>query len=99
MAGIAALAVGYVLSQFYRSFMAVLTPALTAELGMTKAQLSVASGAWFIAFSLAQFVIGVSLDRYGPRRTASIMLAIGGAGGALLFSLATAPWMVIAAMV
>ena len=98
MAGIAALAVGYVLSQFYRSFMAVLTPALTAELGMTKAQLSVASGAWFIAFSLAQFVIGVSLDRYGPRRTASIMLAIGGAGGALLFSLATAPWMVIAAM-
>ena len=47
MAGIAALAIGYVLSQFYRSFLAVLTPALTTELGMTKVDLSVASGAWF----------------------------------------------------
>jgi hypothetical protein len=40
MAGIATLAIAYVLSQFYRSFLAVLTPALTAELGATKAQLS-----------------------------------------------------------
>ncbi|WP_269929878.1 hypothetical protein [Aminobacter sp. HY435] len=37
MAGIAAPASAYVLSQLYRSFMAVLTPALT--LGVTKAQL------------------------------------------------------------
>ena len=48
MAGIAALAIAYVLSQFYRSFLAVLTPALTAELGATKAQLSLASGAFFM---------------------------------------------------
>ena len=72
MAGIAALAIGYVLSQFYRSFMAVLTPVLTGELGMTKVELSAASGAWFIAFALMQFAVGVSLDRLGPRRTASI---------------------------
>ncbi len=98
MAGIAALAIGYVLSQFYRSFMAVLTPALTAELGMTKVELSVASAAWFVAFALSQFAVGVSLDSFGPRRTASLLLAGGGALGALLFSAATAPWMVIAAM-
>lgn len=98
MAGIATLALAYVLSQFYRSFLAVLTPALTAELGATKAQLSMASGAFFVTFALAQFAIGVSLDRYGPRRTASILLLLGGGGGAILFSLATAPWMVIAAM-
>ena len=53
MAGIATLALAYVLSQFYRSFLAVLTPALTAELGATKAQLSFASGAFFITFALA----------------------------------------------
>ena len=76
MAGIAALAIGYVLSQFYRSFMAVLTPVLTTELGMTKVDLSVASGAWFATFALAQFAVGVSLDRFGPRRTASIVLAV-----------------------
>lgn len=98
MAGIATLAIAYVLSQFYRSFMAVLTPALTADLGATKAQLSFASGAFFIAFALAQFAIGVSLDRFGPRRTASTLLLFGGGGGALFFASATAPWMVIAAM-
>lgn len=98
MAGLAWLAIAYVLSQFYRSFLAVLTPALSAELGATNVELSAASGAWFIAFALMQFVVGVSLDRYGPRRTASIILAIGGGGGALLFAAATEPWMVIAAM-
>src|SRR5262245_20366604 len=99
MAGIAALAIAYVLSQFYRSFLAVLTPALTAELGATKAQLSLASGAFFIAFALAQFAIGVSLDRFGPKRTASLLLALGGAGGAFVFAVAFKPWMITAAMV
>lgn len=98
MAGIAALAIAYVLSQFYRSFMAVLTPALTLELGITKAQLSLASGAFFLTFALAQFAIGVSLDRFGPRRTASTLLAVCGGGGALLFATAASPWMVILAM-
>lgn len=99
MAGIGALALAYVMSQFYRSFLAVLTPALTAELSASKAELSAASGAWFAAFALAQFLVGVSLDHYGPRRTASIMLALGGGGGAFLFAVATAPWMITAAMI
>ncbi len=98
MAGIAALAIGYVLSQFYRSFLAVLTPVLTIELGMTKVQLSVASGAWFITFALTQFAIGVSLDRFGPRRTAAPPARVWRGFGAFLFAIATAPWMVIAAM-
>lgn len=98
MAGIAALTAAYVLSQFFRSFLAVLTPALIAELGATKADLSVASGAWFIAFALMQFVVGVSLDRFGPKRTASVLLGICGGGGAFLFAAATTPWMVTAAM-
>jgi sugar phosphate permease len=76
----------------------VLTPALTAELSMTKAELSAASGAWFAAFALAQFAVGISLDRYGPKRTASVMLALGGGGGALLFATATAPAAIIASM-
>jgi MFS family permease len=98
MAGLAALTLAYMLSQFYRSFMAVLTPALTAELGATRADLSLASGIWFATFALAQFVVGVCLDRYGPRRTSSIMLALGAGGGALLFAAASAPWMIVVAM-
>lgn len=98
MAGIVALAIAYVLSQFYRSFMAVMTPALIADLGATKAELSTASGAWFFVFALMQFAVGVSLDRYGPRRTVTLLLGLCGGGGALLFATATAPWMITVAM-
>ncbi|TWG95501.1 sugar phosphate permease [Mesorhizobium sp. J18] len=98
MAGIAAVAVAYVLSQFYRSFLAVLTPALITELGATKAELSFASGAWFAAFALMQFAVGVSLDHYGPKRTVAVILGLCGGGGAFLFAAATAPWMIVLAM-
>ena len=98
MAGIASLTFAYVLSQFFRTFLAVLTPALTVDLGVTKADLSIVSGAWFAAFAASQFVVGVALDRYGPRLTAAVLLAIGGGGGALLFSLASGPWSLTAAM-
>ena len=99
MTGIAALAATYILSQFYRTFLAVLTPALATDVGATKADLSVASGAWFIAFALMQFIVGVCLDRFGPRRTVSLLLAVFGAGGAMLFAMATEPWMIVTAMV
>lgn len=98
MAGFASLIFAYTLSQFFRSFLAVLTPALSADLGATKGDLSLASGAWFAAFAASQFVVGVALDRYGPRLTAGVLLAIGGGGGAMLFGLASAPWMLIVAM-
>ncbi|MBO6719663.1 MAG: MFS transporter [Rhizobiaceae bacterium] len=98
MAGIAALALAYVLSQFYRSFLAVLAPGLVADLGATKAELSFASGTWFIVFALMQFAVGVSLDRYGPRRTASYLLGVCGGGGALLFCLAGSPLEITIAM-
>jgi predicted MFS family arabinose efflux permease len=95
MAGIAALAVAYVLSQFYRSFLAVLTPVLGSELGMTKADFSIASGVFFLTFALSQFPVGVALDRIGPRYTAVTLMIFGAGGGTFLFSAATAPWMVI----
>lgn len=98
MAGIAALALGYVLSQFFRSFLAVLTPALSADLGASKGDLSLASGAWYMAFALMQLVVGICLDRYGPRRTAAILLGLCGGGGALVFALSTQPWMIVVAM-
>jgi len=46
-AGIAALVLAYVLSQFYRSFLAVLTKILEADLGAGALDLSRASGAWY----------------------------------------------------
>ncbi|MFN4203191.1 MAG: MFS transporter [Tabrizicola sp.] len=86
--GIAALILAYVLSQFYRAFLAVLAPVLKAELGVTAAELASASGWWFLAFAAMQLPIGAWLDRVGPRLTSGLLLAVG-AGGAVLLAQAT----------
>ena len=96
--GIAALVFAYTLSQFYRAFLAVLAPVLEADIGATKEALATASGAWFLAFALAQIPVGEALDRTGPRRTTAMALLIG-AIGAGLFASATAPGMLTVAMV
>lgn len=98
MTGLVALCFAYVLSQFFRSFLAVLTPALAADIGATSADLSLASSAWFLAFAAMQFAVGVGLDRYGPRQTAAWLLGIAGAGGGFLFAYAQTPNMLIMAM-
>ncbi len=67
-AGIAFLVVAYTLSQFYRAFLAVLSPVLEAEIGATTGDLARASGLWFAAFALMQLPVGWALDRLGPRR-------------------------------
>lgn len=88
MAGLVALALAYVLSQFFRSFLPVLTPQLTSDLGADQGDLSLASGLWFMSFGIMQFVVGVGLDRYGPRRTASLIFGLGAGSGALVFATA-----------
>ncbi|MES2432376.1 MAG: MFS transporter [Pseudomonadota bacterium] len=96
--GIAALMAAYVLSQFYRAFLAVLSPVLKADIGVTAENLASASGLWFLAFALMQIPVGWSLDRIGPRLTASTLLAVGGAGAAV-FAMATGPVAINLAMV
>lgn len=95
--GIAVLVLGYVLSQFYRAFLAVLAPML-AEIGAGAEALSQASGTWFLTFAVMQIPVGWALDRIGPRLTASVLLALGGGGGAALFAAAGAPWHITVAM-
>ena len=70
----------YVLSQFYRAFLAVLAAPLQADIGATAAQLSAASGYWFLTFALMQLPVGWALDTLGPRRTNAALLALGAGG-------------------
>ncbi|WP_299355191.1 MFS transporter [uncultured Shimia sp.] len=81
----------YVLSQFFRAFLAVLTQVLNTDLGATPEDLAFASGLWFLVFAAMQIPVGAALDRIGPRLTSSVLLLIGGGGGALLFAFATSP--------
>lgn len=85
-AGLILLCLAYVLSQFFRSFLAVLGNALTRDIGTGPEDLAFASGLWFLTFAAAQLPVGWALDRIGPRRTVSTLLLVGGAGGAALFA-------------
>ncbi|PJF08677.1 MFS transporter [Pseudorhodobacter sp. MZDSW-24AT] len=97
-AGIAALLGAYVLSQFYRAFLAVLTPVLDRDLGATASDLAAASGLWFLAFALMQIPVGEALDRVGPRLTTAVLMGIG-ALGAAIFATAAGPGAIKLAMV
>ncbi|MCB2095377.1 MAG: MFS transporter [Rhodobacteraceae bacterium] len=97
-AGLAFLVAGYVLSQFYRAFLAVLSPVLKADIGATAGDLAISSGLLFLTFAMMQMPVGMALDRIGPRWTASVVLGGGGAGGALIFAAAQGPVAVHVAM-
>lgn len=93
-AGLIFLVLAYMLSQFYRSFLAVLAPSLMGDLGMGPEALSNASGFWFLAFAAAQIPAGWALDRFGPRRVTAAHLGLFGCGGAALIAAAPGPWAV-----
>lgn len=96
-AGIVALTLAYALSQFYRAFLAVLSPVLAQELGTTPEDLAFASGMWFATFAIMQIPVGHGLDTIGPRRTAGVLL-LSAAVGAAVFATATGPRAVAVAM-
>lgn len=87
-AGLILLCLGYVLSQFYRAFLAVMTDVLEVDIGVSSDQLATASGLWFLSFALMQIPVGWALDMVGPRRVTALLLMVGGAGGAVVFALA-----------
>src|SRR5262245_11407715 len=97
MKNFAVFILAYTLSQFYRSFLAVIAPEISAELKLSAADLGTRSAVWFAAFALAQLPVGWALDHIGPRRTlpALMMAAV---AGALLFAAARAGWHCTVAM-
>ncbi|MBO9450498.1 MFS transporter [Tropicibacter sp. R16_0] len=97
--GLIILCLAYVLSQFFRAFLAVLAGVLNQDIGASPDDLAFASGLWFLTFAAMQLPVGLALDKIGPRRTAAVLLLAGGSGGAVLFALATAPIHVSLSMV
>jgi nitrate/nitrite transporter NarK len=87
MSSFIAFLTGYLLSQFFRAFLAVIAPELSAELSLSATGLGNISAAWFATFALSQFAVGAALDQFGPRRTVSISM-LAGVVGSLLFAAA-----------
>ena len=73
----------YTLSQFYRSFLAVIAPELAQELALDPQALGNLQAWWIAGFVLTQFPVGWALDSIGPRRTVSLQMLAAVAGAAL----------------
>lgn len=78
-------AAAYLLSYVYRNINAVISPELTASLGISASSLGLLTSAYFVAFAAMQIPAGMLLDRYGPRRVEPLLLIAAG-GGALAFA-------------
>ena len=79
------LALGYAISYFYRNANAIIEVDLVRDLGLGPADLGLLTSVYFISFAAFQLPLGVLLDRYGPRRTESILLLFA-ALGSILFA-------------
>src|SRR6202140_5469008 len=73
-------AAAYLLSYVYRNVNAVISPELTASLGISASSLGLLTSAYFVAFAAMQLPAGMLLDRYGPRRVEPVLLTIAGCG-------------------
>lgn len=74
-------------STFIGSITSMIAPQITADFGLSPAQLGGFISVNLAAFGLAQFPLGVMLDRYGGRNTLVAMLLLACAG-TLLFAAA-----------
>ena len=79
------LALGYAISYFYRNANAIIEVDLVRDLGLGPSDLGLLTSVYFISFAAFQLPLGVLLDRYGPRRTESILLLFA-ALGSILFA-------------
>ena len=70
----------FLLSQFFKTCIAVITPQLMADLSLDARGISFMSAAFFYAFALAQIPMGIFLDRIGPRLTMTVLSLIAVAG-------------------
>ena len=81
-------ALAYVANYLFRGVNAVLFPYLERDLGITASDLGLLTAAYFIFFAGCQPVLGIALDRYGPRKVQVVLLAVA-AIGAVVFGLST----------
>ncbi len=77
----------YVISQFYRVSMTVITSDLVTDLSLSPQQLGTCSAIFFYGFALTQIPIILYLDRIGPRVCMTV-LTVFGIGGTVLFATA-----------
>jgi predicted MFS family arabinose efflux permease len=95
---ILALCLGHVFSNAVRTIPALAADVLQRDLGLTAESLAQVTGAFPLAFAAVMIPVGIGLDRFGVKRVALFLLAVG-AIGAAMGALATDPWTMLAAQI
>lgn len=86
----------YFLSYIMRGVNAVIFPYLERDVGVTAADLGLLTSAFFLFFAACQPVLGVALDRYGPRRLQTALMVVAALGSALFALASSLPQLVLA---
>ena len=89
-------AFAYFLSYIFRGVNAVIFPSLERDIGITAGDLGLLTSAFFLAFAGCQPILGVALDRYGPRRVQATLLVLAAAGSALFGLAGSLPELILA---
>lgn len=76
-------AFAYFLSYIFRGVNAVIFPYLERDIGITAGDLGLLTSAFFLIFAGCQPVLGVMLDRHGPRRVQMALMVLAATGSAL----------------
>jgi len=71
-----AMASAFLLSQAYRTFPGVTAGQIAAEFNLSQKQVGEFAALFHLAFALMQVAVGVSLDRYGSRRTLTCFFSL-----------------------
>lgn len=74
------LAAGFLLSNFYRSLNAVLSPYLIHDLALSARSLGLLTSVYFFTSAAFQAPFGLLMDRYGPRRVQGTLMAVAALG-------------------
>lgn len=87
-------ACGYFLSYLLRNVNAVISPDLVRTFQLDASDLGLLTSAYFLTFALFQPLLGVLLDRFGPRRVEGSLLLVA-AVGSLLFAWGNSTYLLI----
>jgi MFS family permease len=82
--GLWALTFAYVLSQFFRSYIAVVSTQLIDDFHFSPQMFGWFAGSFFLVFAIAQLPVGLLFDRYGVRGPTALLMAIGAACAGVL---------------
>lgn len=75
--GLAAMTFALMLSQFFRSCMAVMAPEVQRDLQLSPAGFGMLSSCFFLAFGIAQIPVGMAFDRFGVGAPTRWLMSLG----------------------